>query len=121
MGDYFAEKKLRYLNMKIRNLEKNSNFLKKEIIKVILIGITFSLLAPFYRGEEELTGRLRDSPLDRMGGNYLNTVILAAGVYIVFCLLGHFIWGIQDRRKMKKLLEQKRIVEEKLKKSKFVL
>jgi hypothetical protein len=112
MSNFTPEKKLRHVNSKIKQLEKNSNFLKKEIVKVILIGIIFSLLAPMYRGEEDISGSQRDSALERMDGNYLNTVLLAAGVYISFCLLGHFIWGIQDRKKMKYLLERKSKIEQ---------
>ncbi|MEQ6125155.1 hypothetical protein AAON49_13185 [Pseudotenacibaculum sp. MALMAid0570] len=114
MDSYYLEKRLRYLNGKIKRLEKNSNFFGKNIIKVILFGIGFSFLAPRYYQHDSYTGYTSDTIQERMDGNYWNAVLLCAGVYISLSLLGHFIWGIQDRRKMKKLIERKRKIEEKI-------
>lgn len=115
MSSFTLDKQLRHVNMKIKKLKKNSNFFGRNILKVILFGIGFSFIAPLYDGNDEhYTGRKRDSILERMDGDYWNAVLLCAGVYLTLCLLGHFIWGIQDRQKMKHLVQRKEKIEEKL-------
>jgi len=115
MSGFNLEKQLRHVNMKIRKLEKNSNFFGRNIVKVVLFGVGFSFLAPRYSGNsDDYMNHDRDSILEQMDGNYWNAVLLCAGVYVSLALLGHFVWGIQDRRKMKRLLVRKKIILEKM-------
>jgi flagellar biosynthesis protein FlhB len=112
---YTLQKRLKVINLKIKKLHKNSNFFKRNLLKVILFGIGFCLIGPFYSRYDELNISKRESVLEQMDGNYLYAVFLFAAIYISFSILGHITMGIQDRRSLKKLLHEKQHVEEKIK------
>ena len=115
MSGFTLEKQLRHVNMKIKKLEKNSIFFGRNIVKVALFGFAFSFLAPRYSGsEDDFIDHDGESILEQMDGNYWKAILLCAGVYASLALLGHFVWGIQDRRKMKRLLTRKEMILEKM-------
>ncbi|WP_459211870.1 hypothetical protein [Aquimarina rhabdastrellae] len=79
---------------KIKQLESQMSFIKRNLVLVILFGLFFIPLAPFY-GEDDMP------ILKNLDYNYLLALCFSAGVYLSFCFLAHFLWDYQDRRKIK--------------------
>lgn len=118
---YTLQKRLKIVNLKLKRLERNSNFFKKNIFKVVLFGIVVCLIGPYYSVSDDLHITKRKSVLEQMDDNYLNSVLLFVGVYTSLCLLGHIVWNFQDKKTMNKLLKEKKSIEEKIKDSNHVI
>lgn len=112
MNEYRKRKLLKATKYKIKRIHSESGFFIKNIWKVIIFGIGFSFWTPFYRGDHE------KSILEKEEYTYIELVLFSASVYVCFCLLGHFVWGIQDKRSLKKLIKKKEILEIELKNNK---
>jgi hypothetical protein len=109
MSDYFKRKALQATENKIVSNLRQSNYFGRNLRKVIGFGILVSFWAPTYSSGNKGKMLYEDSHL-----SYFELVLSTAVVYTVFCLLGHFIWGFQDRRKHERLMKRKRQLEEEL-------
>ncbi len=67
---------------------------------------------------------MNDTKQEQLKGNtimeegnlsYFEAVLLTAVIYTVYCLIGHFIWGMQDKRKHERLMKRKKQLEAELK------
>ena len=113
MQKHYKEKHLQATIYKIENVKREQNFLIKHLWKVIAFGIAFSFWAPFHGAGNHLTKS--KSLLDSDEYNYTELVFTCAMTYIVLCLLFHFSSKYQDKRKLKKLSNLKKKLEEEIK------
>ena len=113
----YQKNRLQVYTAKIEKIEKNSGFIKKNFIKVLLFGIGFSLLLPFYSGpNNKYSNSKRDTLLEISELDYLPFVIITFLVYAFLCFLGHIIFSYQDKRELKKLRKLKASIEYDIKK-----
>ncbi len=113
MTDY-QRNRLEVYSRKIEDIENHSGFFKKNLVKVIIFGVLFSLYAPTYVGEHNLRFGNSSPVMDRIGGSYLTAVIWALCVYTSFCLLGHFVFALQDKYRIKRFQKLKKAIEEEI-------
>lgn len=106
---HYKRKALQATENKISSNIKQSNFFGRNLWQVIGFGILVSLWAPIYSGSNGRT------IMEEGNLTYFEAVLFTAVVYSVFCLLGHFIWGMQDKRKHKQLMLRKKQLEAELK------
>ena len=109
MYHYYKRKALPATKNKIASNLNQSNYFGRNIWKVIGFGILVSLWAPTYSDNKGKT------IMDEGNFSYFEAVLFTAVIYTVFCLLGHFIWGMQDRKKHERLMERKRQLKAELK------
>ncbi|MCM4161621.1 hypothetical protein FHG64_05700 [Antarcticibacterium flavum] len=110
MTTYYKRKALQATENKIASNIRQSNYFGRNLWQVIGFGILVSLYAPTHSSGNKGKMLYEDSEL-----SYFELVVSTAVVYTVFCMLGHFIWGYQDRRKHERLMERKRQLEAELK------
>lgn len=116
MERYYKEKALLATENKIHTLKKNSNLIPKNIVKVILFGIGFSLYAPFF-GSGKSYGRNKNSVMSlaaKNGISYLELVLYIIFGYFICCILLHYLWEFQDKSQLKKLFLRKQNLEKEL-------
>jgi hypothetical protein len=109
MSHYFKRKALLATEYKIASNLRQSNYFGRNLWQVIGFGIIVSLYAPIHSSGSNGKMLYEDSDL-----SYLELAVSTAVVYTVFCLLGHFIWGFQDRKKHERLMKRKKQLEEEL-------
>lgn len=117
MTDY-QKNRLEVYSRRLEEIKKNNGFFKKNLVKVIIFGIIFSLIAPSYNGDSTSKIRLAESEsiLDKMGGNYLSSVLLTLAIYTLFCIIGHIGFGIQDKMRIKKFRKLIKNIEDEIQK-----
>ena len=101
MYNNLKEKRLYVLKLKLKRVQEQTGFFKKNFIKVIfsIVGISFyvSFFSDVY---------LNKNVISITKGKLINELIFTASICVVFCLLGHIIWGIQDQLKIKRLIKE---------------
>ncbi|WP_047247475.1 hypothetical protein [Maribacter thermophilus] len=112
MSRYYKEKELIVVRARIRSTIRNSGFFVKNLWKVIGFGIFFAIWAPTYVSVDQL-GRSK-SAMETSGLEYKELVILTAVLYTFFSFLAHFIWQKQDRKRLNRLEQRKRELENEL-------
>jgi hypothetical protein len=106
------------VNLKIKELEKDANFLGRHIYKVILFGIVLCLFLAKYGDTGRYSTEGKDRPILQMfEENYLFAFLFCAGIYAAFCVLVHLIWRFQERKELNRWMKRKQILEEKLRKT----
>lgn len=108
MQRHYKEKALLATKNKIEKLTNESGFFRKNFINISLCGMLFSLWAPTYA---DGYGR---TIVQRLEMSYWQSVIVVSIFFLIFCLLGHFVWSFQEKNKMKTLLQKKLELEEEL-------
>jgi len=109
MSKHYKEKALLATTYKIQSLKEQSNFFKKNLNKVIILGVAFSFCAPFYSGENGKTVK------ELSEVTYTDSVLLTAAVVFALCLIAHVSWTIQDKLRLKRLLKRKKELEDEIK------
>ncbi|MCF7561091.1 hypothetical protein L3X39_10630 [Sabulilitoribacter multivorans] len=109
MSKHYKEKALLATTYKIEKVKKQSGYFKSNINKVIILAALFSFLAPFYSNEN---GK---SMKDLLEISYTESVVFAFIVVSSFCLIGHVVWTIQDKSRLKELMKRKKELEEDIK------
>ena len=112
MSRYHKEKALQATINKIDTLKKETNFFVKNVWKVAGFGIFVSFWAPIFKPSHGIYHR--KSAIEVSDLSYPEIVIMTAFLYIIACILGHFIWKLQDKIKLQKLLERKKQLETEL-------
>ena len=108
MTRHHLEKALIAVNNKIERLDKQTGYIIKNQNKVIIIVVILSFLTPFCGTQD---GK---SIPDLLEMSYSGTVVFIFVAISLACLLGHVIWTIQDKAQMKRLLQRKQKLEDKL-------
>lgn len=112
MQRHYKEKALLATKYKIERLEKESGFFRKNFINIALCGMLFALWAPTYSDSQGRT------IMQRLEMSYWHSVIAVSIFFLIFCLLGHFVWSFQEKNQMKRLKQRKVEIEEELKQMK---
>lgn len=112
MNRYYKEKELSAVKGKIKTAKAHSGIIIRNIWKVIGFGIFVSLWAPTHNSGHYISGRR--PVLERSDLSYWQIVALTAIVYSSFCILGHFVWRFQDKRKIRKLEKRRSYLEQEL-------
>ncbi len=108
MTDY-QKNRLEVYNRKIDDIKMHSSFFKKNLIKVIVVGIGIALVAPFYSGgSNDLSRSNSQSIMGRLGSNYFEAVLWILAVYVSFCIIGHVVFNLQDKYRIRKFQKLKK-------------
>lgn len=110
MLKHYKEKALLATKNKIESLKNESGYFRKNYINISLCAILFALWAPTYSDSQGKT------IMQRLELSYWYTVIAVSIFFLIFCLLGHFVWTFQEKNKMKELKQKKVELEEELRK-----
>ncbi|GAA4270914.1 hypothetical protein U6A24_03360 [Aquimarina gracilis] len=111
MTDY-QKNRLEVYTRKIEDIQNHSGFFKKNLLKVIIFGILFSLYVPTYTGGHKLRFGRSQSIMDRLGGDYFTAVIWSLCVYASFCIIGHIVFAIQDKYRIKRFQRLIKAIED---------
>src|SRR5690606_37710887 len=101
MYNNLEEKRLYVLKLKLKRAQEQTGFFKKNLIMMIFSIIRISFYVSFF---SEVY--LNKNVITITKGKLINELIFTASICVVFCLLGHIIWGIQDRLKIKRLIKE---------------
>ena len=112
MQRHYKEKALLATKNKIERLERESGFFRKNYINISLCGMLFALWAPSY------TDSYGKTIAHRLEMSYWQSVLVVSIFFVIFCLLGHFVWSFQEKNQMKRLKQRKVEIEEELKQMK---
>ena len=99
------ERKLKSLDYQIQELENRPNYYKKYWLKLIVIGALVTLIAPEY------TAKNSKNLIYYFDYNYLLCYTVVALSYIVLCAIMLLTFNIQDKKKLKKLKEERDLMD----------
>ena len=95
------ERRLKSLDYQIQELENRPNYLKNYWLRLVVIGILVTLIAPEY-------SKRNSKPLiDYFDYNYPLCYSVVAFSYVVICAIMLLTFTIQDKKKLKKLKEKR--------------
>lgn len=92
------EKRLYVLKLKLEKVQSQKNFFNKNLLKVILSIIVISFYVSFFTDIY-----LKPDLLYVTKGKILYELLFTSTLCVFFSFLAHIIWGIQDRKKIKRL------------------
>ncbi|NQY05626.1 MAG: hypothetical protein HRT68_05315 [Flavobacteriaceae bacterium] len=108
----YQKNRLSVINARIERLEGESGFVKKNLLKVILGGVLFSLFVPFYSSKGSVASvHETETIIERSDMSYMEVFIYTLFFYGVLVLLGHIVFTIQEKNQLKKLLQEKEAIE----------
>ena len=99
------ERRLKSLDFQIQELENRPNYYKKYWLRIIVIGVLVTLIAPEY------TTRNSKSLIYYFEHNYPLCYTVVALSYIVLCAIMLLTFNIQDKKKLKKLKEERDLMD----------
>ena len=99
------ERRLKSLDYQIQELENRPSYLKNYWLRLILIGILVILIAPEY------STRNSKSLIYYFDFNYPLCYSIVAASYIVLCAIMLLTFTIQDKKKLKKLKEERDLID----------
>ena len=95
------ERRLRSLDYQIQELENRPNYLKNYWLRLVVVGVLVTLIAPEY-------SKRNSKPLiDYFDYNYPLCYSVVAFSYVVICAIMLLTFTIQDKKKLKKLKEKR--------------
>ncbi|TDR24362.1 hypothetical protein [Flavobacterium cheniae] len=95
------ERRLKSLDYQIQELENRPNYYKKYWLRLIVIGILVTLIAPEY------TAKNAKNLIYYFDYNYPLCYSVVAFSYVVICAIMLLTFTIQDKKKLKKLKEKR--------------
>lgn len=99
------ERRLKSLDYRIQELENQPNYFKKYGLRLLLIGIPVTLIAPEY------TARNSKNLIYYFNYNYPLCYTVVALSYITLCIIMLITFKIQDKKKLKKLKEEREFID----------
>lgn len=99
------ERRLKSLDYQIQELENRPNYYKKYWLRLIVIGILVTLIAPEY------TAKNSKNLIYYFDYNYPLCYTVVALSYIVLCAIMLLTFTIQDKKKLKKLKEEREMID----------
>lgn len=99
------ERRLKSLDYQIQELENQPNYFKKYGFRLLLIGIPVTLIAPEY------TSRGSKNLIYYFNYDYPLCYSVIALSYIALCIIMLVTFKIQDKKKLKKLKEDRDLVD----------
>ncbi|MGV6831405.1 MAG: hypothetical protein ACWA5P_07585 [bacterium] len=106
MSKHYTEKALQATNNKIDRIVEDNNFFERNINLMIVLAVLFSFVAPYLGKEKTIMEELEIS--------YSEAVVFWAMVSATFCYLCYFMWKVQDKMRLKKLIKRKKELEKDL-------
>lgn len=95
------ERRLKSLEYQIQELENQPNYFKKYWLRIIVVGILVTLIAPEY-------SKRNSKPLIYyFDYNYPLCYSVVAISYLIICIVMFLTFIIQDKKKLKKLKEER--------------
>ena len=99
------ERRLRSLDYQIQELENRPNYLKNYWLRLVVVGVLVTLIAPEY-------SKRNSKPLiDYYDYNYPLCYSVVAFSYVVICAIMLLTFTIQDKKKLKKLKEKRDMID----------
>ena len=99
------ERRLKSLDYQIQELENRPNYNKKYWLRIIVIGVLVTLIAPEY------ATRNSKSLIYYFDYNYPLCYSVVAFFYVVICAIMLLTFTIQDKKKLKKLKEERDLMD----------
>ena|SRR5574343_272371 len=95
------ERRLKSLEYQIQELENQPNYFKKYWLRILVVGILVTLIAPEY-------SKRNSKPLIYyFDYNYPFCYSVVAISYLIICIVMFLTFIIQDKKKLKKLKEER--------------
>lgn len=99
------ERRLKSLEYQIQELENQPNYFKKYWLRILVVGILVTLIAPEY-------SKQNSKPLIYyFDYNYPLCYSVVAISYLVICIVMFLTFIIQDKKKLKKLKEERDLMD----------
>lgn len=99
------ERRLKSLEYQIQELENQPNYFKKYWLRIIVVGILVTLIAPEY-------SKRNSKPLIYyFDYNYQLCYSVVAISYLIICIVMFLTFIIQDKKKLKKLKEKRDLID----------
>ena len=99
------ERRLKSLEYQIQELENQPNYFKKYWLRILVVGILVTLIAPEY-------SKRNSKPLIYyFDYNYQLCYIVVAISYLIICIVMFLTFIIQDKKKLKKLKEKRDLID----------
>ena len=99
------ERRLKSLDYQIQELENRPSYLKNYWLRLVLVGVLVTLIAPEY------TTRNSKNLIYFFDYNYPLCYTVVAFSYIVLCAIMLLTFTIQDKKKLKKLKEERDMID----------
>ena len=99
------ERRLKSLDFQIQELENRPNYYKKYWLRIIVIGVLVTLIAPEY------TAKNAKNLIYYFDYNYPLCYTVVALSYVVLCAIMLLTFNIQDKKKLKKLKEERELID----------
>lgn len=99
------ERRLKSLEYQIQELENQPNYFKKYWLRILVVGILVTLIAPEY-------SKRNSKPLIYyFDYNYPFCYSVVAISYLIICTVMFLTFIIQDKKKLKKLKEERDLLD----------
>lgn len=99
------ERRLKSIDYQIQELENRTNYYKKYWLRLVVIGVLVTLIAPEY------TAKNSKNLIYYFDYNYPFCYTVVALSYIVLCVIMLLTFTIQDKKKIKKLKEDRVMID----------
>lgn len=99
------ERRLKSLNYQIQELENRPSYLKNYWLRLVIVGVLATLIAPEY------TAKNTKNLIFYFDYNYPLCYIVVAFSYVVICAIMLLTFTIQDKKKLKKLKEERDLMD----------
>lgn len=103
--DDLKERRLKSLDFQIQELENRPNYYKKYWLRIIVIGVLVTLIAPEYAAKNS------KNLIYYFDYNYPLCYTIVALSYIILCTIMLLTFNNQDRKKLKKLKEERDLMD----------
>ncbi len=105
------ERKQKSLDYQIQELENRPNYYKKYWLRLVVIGVLVTLIAPEYTRYSKYNRIKYESLIEFFDYNYPLCYTVVAFSYIVLCVIMLLTFTIQDKKKLKKLKEERDMID----------
>ena len=99
------ERRLKSLDYQIQELENRPNYYKKYWLRIIVIGVLVTLIAPEYAAKNS------KNLIYYFDYNYPLCYTVVVLSYIILCAIMLLTFNIQDKKKLKKLKRERDLMD----------
>lgn len=115
MEIYYKDKALLANQYKIEKAERDKNWIGRNWIKALLLGVFMSVVGPVYTHQPDGFYRQKAvSAVDVSDLGHLGTGVVFALFYTICVLIAYWTGNYQDNKKIKRLKEERQLLQKEL-------
>lgn len=107
----YKENELEVTERRLYTVNEGRHYFLKNWYKVLVFIVVFSLISPNIGSQNKMATNNGTTVIELLQMSYFQIVMFVFIACIAVCTLAHFIWDLQDSKKIKRLEKYKRELE----------